>query len=112
MATKKTTVIDTLYFGTSFGGSDQGNSILERSFIEEFKSKFPNAKIEDAHDRTMGYSQSIRIDNIYLNDYYAWMVARGWHKTSLDMSAKALTKKQFNVKVTNLAKAKYPHCFD
>ena len=112
MATQKVTVTDILYFGTSFGNSDQGGAMLEHSFIDEFKGKFPDAIIEDAHDRTMGYSQFIRIHNIYLNDYYAWMVARGWHKTSLNMNERSFASPGFNARVTSLAKKRYPHLFD
>lgn len=111
MATEKITVTDTLYFGTSFGHTDQGGAMLQASFVEEFKNKFPDALIEDAHERTMGYSQSIRIHDIYLNDYYAWMMARGWFKTSLNMNAEAATNRNFKNRVTNLAKTRYPHLF-
>jgi hypothetical protein len=112
MATSKTTIIDTVYFGTAFGIEDRSNAIIEQNFIEEFKKKFPDAAIDDAQDRTMGYSQSIRIENIYRNDYYAWMVARGWGGTSTIMKTESLSKKKFKQRVTKLAKAKYPHTFE
>ena len=111
MINKKVKLHDTVYFGSILSSGDHGNAMLEQSFVEELKGKFPEVRVENAHGRTMGYRQLVEIDDIDPYEYYTWMMARGWAKKSLNMLAIASVKSDFMDRVTYKAKAKYPHLF-
>ncbi len=108
----KNKVTDTLYFGSDLGGSSQSNARLEQGFIEDVKSRYPDARLDNAYEKTMGYSQHIEIEDVDPQDYYAWVVARGWKKVSLGMAATASVKPRFLTQVTKRAKQQYPNLFE
>jgi len=101
-------VRDLLYFGHD----SQSNSRLEQSFIEEALDKFPNAKMNDAYDEVKGLRQGIEIEVEDPDEYYAWVLVRGWADESLNLSLIAMDDDQRRIqRILALAKERYPAAF-
>ncbi len=104
---------DVLLFGSN-DGNGPSNARLEEGFIRESKERFPSAILTDAHDDVRGYRQTISIEGVDQDDYFAWVIARGWTNSSFRLSIIKLDASR-NDKFKNLvslSKQQYPTAHD
>jgi len=106
---------DLLYFGYDWSDESAENKKNQSDFIIEIKQKFPNVKLVNAYDSIKGFRQEVYIEEKDNDDYYSWVMAKGWFEASfgltlMSMSPDAKQKESFN-KYFDLAKKQYPESF-
>lgn len=98
--------VDLVYFGYEW---EDDSRKLEKEFIEEVSTAFPDAKLEDAYDEIKGYRRSVFIEEEKEEDYLMFILAHGWYNCSMSLHLMNDSEK-FN-RLIDRAKQEYPDCF-
>jgi hypothetical protein len=108
---------DLLYFGYDFSEEAAENRQLQIDFIKEIKERFSEVALEDAYDNIKGFRQEVYLPKKENNNYYSWLIGKGWFEMSLGMQLLIMSastdnekKETFN-KYVSLAKEQYPESF-
>ena len=101
--------MDLVYFGYAYEGDSQN---LEKEFIDEIKSKFPECELKNAYDEIKGYRREISLPDELKDDYYTWIFAFGWAECSLSASLMMMGDNVDSArKYIDMAKSQYPEKF-
>ncbi len=100
------TAEDLLYFGHDLDANAVNHARLEDNFIKEVKEKYPLVRLKNRYDN--GFKQRLDLPDVSQEDYYAWLIARGWAKCSLSF---ALVPQQRKSELMERAKEEYPDAF-
>jgi hypothetical protein len=73
--------MDLVYFGYPY---ENDSKELERKFMEEIGSIFPECILNDAYDEFKGYRRVVIIPLELKDDYYTWIFESGWVRFSLN----------------------------
>jgi len=76
---------DLLYFGYAYGEDEKESRKLESDFIKEIKEKFPHVHFKNAYDEIKGYRQEVYLHKEDNDNYYSWLIGKGWFEMSLSM---------------------------
>jgi hypothetical protein len=103
-------MMDLMYFGY---GYDDDATKFQADFINEVKEVFPDVVLKNAYDQFKGYRQEVWLDESKKDDYYSFLIGKGWFKMSLTMQLVMRTdeKKEDFKKWFKLAKKQYPEAF-
>jgi hypothetical protein len=102
--------MDLMYFGDESDGNSQSNQI---EFINEVKELFPNVVLKNAYDSIKGFRQEVHLDDKDEDNFYSFVIGKGWIHSSLFMGITMRTKEKkedFN-RWFSLAKKRYPEAF-
>lgn len=97
--------VDLVYFGYEW---DNDSRKLEKEFIEEVGTAFPDAKLEDAYDGIKGYRRSVFIEEEKEEDYLVFILAHGWYNCS--MTFQLMNDSEKVDRLIARAKQEYPDC--
>jgi hypothetical protein len=102
---------DLMYFGYEF---DENSRTFQSDFIKEIKEFFPNVVLKDAFDDIKGYRQAVILEEPDKDNYFSFLVGKGWYKLSLTMqiALRDKSEKQNVDKWLALAKIQYPEAFE
>jgi len=106
--TETATAKDLLYFGQDFDANARNQALLEESFVKEVKEKYPLARLRNHHAPSSGFKQGLDIPGVEQDDYYVWMISRGWANSSLSF---ALFTSKRKSELMERAKEEYPDAF-
>lgn len=97
--------VDLVYFGYEW---EDDSRKLEKEFIEEVSTAFPDAKLEDAYDGIKGYRRSVFIEGEKEEDYLVFIIAHGWYNCS--MSLQLMKDPEKVDRLIARVKQEYPEC--
>lgn len=99
-----------MYFGSAY---EPKTSDFEKDFISEIKAVFPNVTLKDAYDDIKGYRQEVHIDESDKDNYFSFLIGKGWYQMSLTMSIalRSESEKENSDRWISLAKKQYPEAF-
>lgn len=101
-------IMDLIYFGYN------DNSVnFEKEFIEEVKIIFPNVILKDAYNSIKGYRQEVHLDKSDEDNYYSFLIGKGWLEMSLTLQIAMMDKNEHEKFKAwfNIAKKQYPEAF-
>lgn len=98
---------DLLYFGHDVDANAVNHAHLEDDFIKEVKQKYPLARLRNRYDS--GFKQKLELPGVSQEDYYMWLIARGWANCSLSFAV--ISSKRKN-ELMERAQEEYPDAFD
>jgi hypothetical protein len=103
-------MMDLMYFGYDF---EHDSCQLQGDFIREVKDKFPDVVLNDAYDSIKGYRQDVRLDKSREDEYYTFLIGKGWFEMSLTMQLVMMTNDRHDdfIRWFELAKEQYPKAF-
>lgn len=105
-------VYDLVYFGQ---GEQEGSLELNNEFKQTIEEFFPEVELRDAHDYIKGYRQEVRLPNHREQEYYAWVIGKGWFRCSLNFQLMAMgdsTEEKEKIRsYFEKAKELYPEAF-
>ena len=96
--------MDLVYFGYDY---ENDSKELERKFMEEVGSIFPECILNDAYDEIKGVIIPMELKE----DYYTWIFAFGWVRCSLNATLMGMSEIDEFKKYIQKAKIKYPENF-
>jgi aspartokinase len=101
---------DLVYFGYVWDDDSYSNQV---EFMKEVETKFANVEFSEAYDSIKGYRKEVILKDEQKDDYYAWIMAHGWHWSSLTVSLMLMDKgqKEEAERLIDLAKETYPENF-
>ena len=102
--------MDLIYFGYSY---ENNSRQYEIDFKKEIKEKFDNVELKDAYDDIKGYRQQVHLNKDQKDNYYAWLIGKGWFEMSLNMQLMMRDKNlesEFE-RIFKLAKTQYSESF-
>ena len=102
------TANDLLYFGHDFDANARNNALLEENFIKEVKEKYPLVQLRNRYDPSSGFKQSLDLPDTSQDDYYMWIIARGWVNCSMSFAFASSKRKG---ELMEKAKEEYPDAF-
>ena len=99
-----------MYFGSAY---EPKTSDFEKDFISEIKAVFPNVTLKDAYDDIKGCRQEVHIDELYKDNYFSFLIGKGWFQMSLTMgiALRSESEKENCDRWILLAKEQYPDAF-
>jgi len=102
--------MDLIYFGYDY---EPTSANYQNEFKEEIISSFPEVEMSDAYDPIKGYRQEVYFPEEKRDDYYCWLIGRGWFKMSFNLQLMMIDKdkKEDFKKLFDLTKQKYPEAF-
>jgi hypothetical protein len=103
-------MMDLVYFGYEW---EVESKELEKEFMKNVETAFPQVKLVDAYDSIKGYRREVFLEDSMKQEYYAWLIGDGWMEASLTLQLlmrDESTKEEFE-KIWKLAKTKYPEAF-
>ena len=102
--------MDLMYFGSAY---EPKTSDFEKDFITEIKAEFQNVTLKDAYDDIKGYRQEVHINEGDKDNYFAFLIGKGWYQMSLTMgiALRCESEKENTDRWISLAKDKYPDAF-
>lgn len=107
---------DLVYFGTDW--DEEGGTKSEKhqsDFMVELKVRFPNVKFKDCYNEIKGLRQEVYLEQVDDNNYFSWLIGKGWFEFSLTMQVLMMDKdpkqKEKFDKYIALAKKQYPEEF-
>ena len=101
--------VDLVYFGYEW---EDDSRKLEKEFIEEVSTAFPDAKLEDAYDGIKGYRRSVFIEEEKEEDYLVFIIAHGWYNCSMTLRFMNMNNSEKVNRLIDRAKQEYPECFN
>lgn len=99
--------MDLVYFGYTW---EPESSKLEKEFIEEIKTAFPEIRLENAYDSIKGYRQSVFIEESKTDDYLVYIMAHGWFGCSLTLQLMQYNNATKLKELFERVKSEYPEC--
>lgn len=99
--------MDLVYFGYAWEGD---SSALEREFIEEIKTAFPEIRLENAYDDIKGHRQSVFIEESKTDDYLVYIMAHGWLNCSMTLQLMKYNNATKLKELFERVKKEYPEC--
>lgn len=103
-------MMDVMYFGSEHEGNSLG---FQSDFIKQITEKFPNVKLKDAYDYIKGLRQEVHLDESDKDNYFSFLIGKGWYEMSLTMQIAMMDKDQVDEckRWLKLAKTQYPEAF-
>jgi hypothetical protein len=104
--------MDLMYFGSGWGEEAEATK-FQQDFIKEVQEAFPDVVLKDAYDEIKGYRQEVHVDDDQEDNYYSFLIGRGWFEMSLIMQIVMMSKEKHDDfhKWYELAKQQYPQSF-
>jgi hypothetical protein len=101
-------MMDLVYFGY-----DDDSYRLQADFIREVEERFPDVVLNDAYDSIKGCRQDVRLDKSREDEYYTFLIGKGWFEMSLTMQLVMRSDERNDdfKKWFELAKKEYPEAF-
>ena len=99
--------MDLVYFGYTW---EPESSKLEKEFIEEIKTAFPEIRLENAYDSIKGYRQSVFIEESKTDDYLVYIMAHGWFGCSFTLQLMQYNNATKLKELFERVKSEYPEC--
>ena len=99
--------MDLVYFGYTW---EPESSKLEREFIKEIKTAFPEIRLENAYDDIKGHRQSVFIEESKADDYLVYIMAHGWLNCSMTLQLLMYDNKKKFEELFERIKKEYPEC--
>jgi hypothetical protein len=103
-------MMDLMYFGYDY---ENDSAKLQADFINEVKEVFPDVVLNNAYDQFKGYRQEVHLDDSKEDDYYSFLIGKGWFEMSLTMQLVMRTDERMEdfKRWFKLAKKQYPEAF-
>jgi len=103
-------MMDLLYFGYDYELTSANH---ERDFKEEITHSFPEVEMKNAYDQIKGYRQEVYLPEEKRDDYYCWLIGKGWFEMSMSLQLMRLDKdkREDFKRLFDLTKQKYPEAF-
>jgi hypothetical protein len=101
-------IMDLMYFGC-----EDDSRQLEIDFKKEIKEKFDNVELRNAYDNIKGHRQEVYLDEEQKDDYYTWLIGKGWFRMSLNMQLMMIDKANHDEfkRIFELTKKQYLEAF-
>lgn len=101
-------LMDLMHFGYD---SEEDSRGLEIDFKKEVKSKFESVELIDAYDQIKGLRQEVYLPNDLKEDYYMWLIAKGWFQMSMNLQLIGMGDTEEFKRLIEVTKIKYPEVF-